>query len=73
MPRHLWREVELDPLRIRVCEVCCTQQLAGVDAPWPAISPICPGDDDRDDGRPLRRGGPQRPAGGTRVRDLVEA
>jgi hypothetical protein len=69
MPQHLWREVELDPLRIRVCEVCCTQQLAGVDAPWPAISPICPGDDDDEGGR-LRRGpSPRAPSG--RVLELA--
>lgn len=66
MAQHLWLEAS----RVRVCEVCHAMQ-SGIRGVWaPAVSPICPGDDENN-GRRRPRPKPNAPSDAPRVLEVV--
>ena len=68
MPQHIWRG---DQKTHRVCEVCLAPQVRERGEWMPALSPICPGDNEDDGarGRPRRR--PNAPTSSPRVLELA--
>jgi hypothetical protein len=64
MPQHLWTNTQ----HFRLCGVCRAWQLP-VNGNWsPPIGPICPGDDDEEDGSDAAgRRRPNAPSGSPRV------
>lgn len=62
MTQHLW----IPTPRFRTCEVCMAMQTRVAAEWWPAISTICPGDDNDGGGRRRRPPLPVTPSGSTR-------
>ena len=68
MPQHIWLEIGA----ARFCEDCDAQQFFDARCrEWrPPVYPICPGDDDENDGRGPRRKPKAPSGGGVRTREL---